>query len=96
MLLHDQRAWSYFLPRLGPGPISTLEPEIVTGPELFDVVVKTLTEPRHIVTTNVVLRRRFMRDCPLDKIQLLESASKPSLLATTNGGGFCLWNRQAL
>ena len=29
MLQHDQRAWSYFLPRLGPGPISTLEPEIV-------------------------------------------------------------------
>ena len=29
MLQHDQRAWSYFLPRLGPSPISTVEPEIV-------------------------------------------------------------------
>jgi hypothetical protein len=64
MLLHDQRAWSYFLPRLGPGPISTLEPEIATGPELSDVVAKTLAEARHIVTTNVVLRRRFMRTYP--------------------------------
>src|SRR4029078_8297527 len=33
-----RRAWSDFLPRLGPGPISTRNSEIATGPDRSRVV----------------------------------------------------------
>jgi len=39
-------------------------PRSVTGPELSDVVGKTLTEPCQIVTIIVARRRRFMLGCP--------------------------------
>jgi hypothetical protein len=56
---HDWCAWSYFLPRLGPSPISTPDFEIATGPELFLRCGRTLRQLRQIVTTICDKSRRF-------------------------------------
>lgn len=55
-----QRAWSYFLPRLGPGPISTRDSEIITDPNTHHVVARTLASPRQIVTMIVAGGRKFV------------------------------------
>ena len=64
----DGCAWSYFLPRLGPSPISTPDFEIATGPELFLRCGRTLRQLRQIVTTIVTGRGAFVplpvRDAP--------------------------------
>ena len=64
LLYCNQRAWSYFLPRLGPGPISTRDSEIATGPEPSHVVARTLARPRQIVTMIVTERHKFMPSPP--------------------------------
>ena len=62
------RAWSYFLPRLGPGPISTHDSEIILPvPNSHHVVPGTLARPRQIVTMIMTVRRKFMRRRGLDK-----------------------------
>jgi hypothetical protein len=58
--LHFERAWSYFLPRLGPGPISTRDSEIITDPNTHHVVARTLASPRQIVTMIVAGGRKFV------------------------------------
>ena len=65
LLTRIQRAWSYFLPRLGPGPISTRDSEIILPvPNSHHVVPGTLARPRQIVTMIVIRWHKFMPPTP--------------------------------
>ena len=68
------RARSYFLPRLGPGPISTRDSEISPVPNADHVAVGTLATPRQIVTMIMLIRRKFMRLQHLDKANRLKNS----------------------
>ena len=57
---HHERAWSYFLPRLGPGPISTRDFRDRYRPRTLSRCVGTLARLRQIVTIIVTVTVDFL------------------------------------